>query len=166
MDDGKVFVTSSNVKAFHVDLSIFPVSLLWVDNTRVHLPHKLDDMLYMKTVEPRVWKISDDPNQLQSSGRMQTILSSKTPLALVIPDESHSQELSIALRIAHDLHLYHRLDCAIIQSSEVFTSDTLDGGNVVVVGNGAATHLRNSFEIRNPPPEQPLDIPGIGIFLI
>ncbi|THV08034.1 hypothetical protein K435DRAFT_815267 [Dendrothele bispora CBS 962.96] len=166
-DDGKVFVTSSNVRAFSVNLATFSLSSLSVDNARVDFPHDLGDTLYMKAVEPKIWKALNEPNRVQSSGRMQAIISTKAPISLVIPDEHHSQELSIALRIAHDLHTYHRLDCAIIQSSEVFTSGILNEGNVVVVGNGAAEQLRNTaFELKNPTPEQPLSVPGTGILFL
>ncbi|KAF5373151.1 hypothetical protein D9758_001792 [Tetrapyrgos nigripes] len=165
-DDGNVTVSTSNVKSFSVNVTTFPMSSLSVDDNPVHPSQHIEQVLYLRAVEPKIWKVSHDPIHGQLSGRMQTILASKGPIALVIPDVSHDQELSVALRIAHDLHTYHRIDSAIIQSSEVFTTDVVNEGNVVVIGNGAAAQLKNEFEIRDPPPEQPLRLPGTGILFL
>lgn len=85
---------------------------------------------------------------------MQTILSSTGPISLVVPDDLDGQELSVALRIAHDLHTYHRLDSQIVRSSEAFDPDILDGGNIVVIGNQATlafTKLHSSKVITSLP---------------
>ncbi|KAJ3806599.1 hypothetical protein F5876DRAFT_90994 [Lentinula aff. lateritia] len=84
--------------------------------------------------------LSDSWNTLQLSGRMQTVLSSyssvdgselmgSAPLVFVVPDavldlesgptETPSHAMSIALRLSHDLLLYHRLDSEIMINSEV-----------------------------------------------
>jgi hypothetical protein len=81
---------------------------------------------------------------MQSSGRMQNILTSSGSLVIVVPFNYHHREMSAALRLAHDLNLYHRLDSSIILSSEAVTApeETLNQGNVVVIGNDASLALR------------------------
>lgn len=57
---------------------------------------------------------------------------------MVIPDRNASHELSIALRIAHDLQIYHRLDAAILTESEASSlmEETFGlKGNIVVIGS-------------------------------
>ena len=48
--------------------------------------------------------------------RIQTILTSISPITLLVGNEVIAENLSVALRIAHDLHLYHKLDSEIITS--------------------------------------------------
>ena len=79
-----------------------------------------------------------DKFELQPSGRMQLILGSLGPLILVIPDENRTQELSVALRIAHDLHKFHRIDSEVVLSSEALESvlgSAMGEGNLVIIGN-------------------------------
>ncbi|KIM87650.1 hypothetical protein PILCRDRAFT_287259 [Piloderma croceum F 1598] len=74
--------------------------------------------------------------EFQLSGRMQTVLATAAPLLLVVPDDIPPHELSIALRIAHDLNVYHKLDGEIIRSSEAMRrgkENHLSIGNIVVI---------------------------------
>lgn len=79
-----------------------------------------------------------DHNILQLSGRMQAILSSAAPLVLVVSDQPSSHTLCVALRIAHDLQKYHKLDSEILRASEAMLRATADGlgkGNIVLIGD-------------------------------
>ncbi|KAF7983084.1 hypothetical protein HWV62_24005 [Athelia sp. TMB] len=79
---------------------------------------------------------------VQLSGRMQEILSTSAPLVLVISDEPSSHTLSLALRIAHDLNKYHKLDSEILRGSEALAlaeANRLGRGNIVVLGDGSPT---------------------------
>jgi len=69
---------------------------------------------------------------------MQRILASTGFLTLVIPDRKNHHALSVALRIAHDLNTYHKLDAEIIESSETTDTSKLLHGDVVVIGNKAS----------------------------
>ncbi|KAJ3865929.1 hypothetical protein EV359DRAFT_72120 [Lentinula novae-zelandiae] len=115
-------------------------------------------------------QLSDSRNTLQLSGRMQTVLSSSNsrddselmgpaPLVFVVPEAvldlesgSTSHAMSIALRLSHDLLLYHRLDSEIMINSEVNTAllkpefaSAFSKGNVIVVGNEAALELQTAL---------------------
>ena len=75
-----------------------------------------------------------------SHGRIQNILDSTAPLKAIIPDpEKYPRALSVALRIAHELDIYHKLDVEIIVdkgNNNLLNSYDLiaDGGNVIVIG--------------------------------
>lgn len=72
----------------------------------------------------------------QSFGRVQTLLNSIGPLVLVVPQaDATSYEMSIALRIAHDLNAYLRLDTTIVTDID---AEVLNQGNIVVIGNGVS----------------------------
>ncbi|KAK1229074.1 hypothetical protein PQX77_007890 [Marasmius sp. AFHP31] len=180
VNNDQVHVVSSNIKAFSVDLSVFPVHPdgLWIDKTRLRIP---DDVVQSKqivsfhAVDYKVWKVSSEQNAIQRSGRVQTILSSDhAPLVFVIPDEDNERELSLSLRIAHDLQIYHRLDAEILLDTEI--SDKVGLGNLVVIGKRAASTLganfnqdqtgldSKGFEIKSPPGS--LDAPGLGIVFL
>lgn len=74
----------------------------------------------------------------QASGRLQAVLSSAAPLLIIIPKYGPSREFSVALRIAHDLNTYHKLDSEILQSSDALQNakdGRLGHGNIVVIGD-------------------------------
>lgn len=73
---------------------------------------------------------------------MQEILSSAAPLVLVVSDQPSSHTLSIALRIAHDLHTYHKLDSEIWRCSEAMLraeKNRLGNGSIVILGDVSPT---------------------------
>jgi hypothetical protein len=63
------------------------------------------------------------------------ILATRGTIFIVIGDSA--QHLDIAKRFAHDLYVYHRVDCVILQDEEAFSkvaSNQLGAGNLVVLG--------------------------------
>ncbi|KAH8829622.1 hypothetical protein DL96DRAFT_1792502 [Flagelloscypha sp. PMI_526] len=67
------------------------------------------------------------------SSRIQSILNSNGPLRLII-DEKNPQSLDAALRIAHDLDVYHELDAEIVSSSDAVRAGV---GNIVFIGDSS-----------------------------
>jgi hypothetical protein len=107
---------------------------------------------------------------------MQTILVTAAPLQLVISDDVLQQDLSIALRIAHDLNKFHKLDSEIIRSSEAMqraTNNDLSPGNIVVIGDPQSSfshwsfkRYASAFDVSTTPPQlngRPLDNPSQGM---
>jgi len=164
----RVTVETTNVLEFSVNPNLFGAlgrdAEFWIDGDKMHLhvnPVEEGKMIYFKAMEQKVWKLNSVPNTLQLSGRMQTILSSDrpAPIVFIVPDPALDPEsrpswttshaMSVALRLAHDLLLYHRLDSEIILNSEVnfgpesASASVLGRGNIVVVGNQAAFGLQN-----------------------
>ena len=73
--------------------------------------------------------------------RIQTILTSISPITLLVGNEVIAENLSVALRIAHDLHLYHKLDSEIITESVALHRSqhgTWPAGNVVFIGTASS----------------------------
>ncbi|CAE7103382.1 unnamed protein product [Rhizoctonia solani] len=80
------------------------------------------------------------------SGPLSRILTSALPIALVIPAERAEYYETIALRIAHNLYTYLKLDCNILRDSEV--DESLEGRNVVVIGGH---HNKYGMTVRSSP---------------
>ena len=73
--------------------------------------------------------------------RIQIILTSTAPITLLAANEMIAENLSVALRIAHDLHLYHKLDSEIITESVALLRSqhgTWPTGNVVFIGTASS----------------------------
>ncbi|KAI0670663.1 hypothetical protein C8Q78DRAFT_1070204 [Trametes maxima] len=73
------------------------------------------------------------------SGRIANILNSGGPLTIVVPTHEPSSELSAALRLAHNLNVYHKLDAEIINDEEALGKlgeASFSLVNVVVIGLG------------------------------
>ncbi|KAF9792100.1 hypothetical protein BJ322DRAFT_1027120 [Thelephora terrestris] len=87
--------------------------------------------------DENTWKISypeDHVADIQPSGRLSLILSSKGTLLFVVPDED-DLSLSHALRLAHDLDVYHKLDVDILTDTEaggLLDGESLGPSNVVI----------------------------------
>ena len=84
-------------------------------------------------------------------------MTSAKPITLVIPVEHAEYYETIALRIAHNLYTYLRLDCNILRDSEV--DGSLEGQSVVVIGGH---HNKYGMAIRSSPLQVSLD----GLILI
>ena len=77
-------------------------------------------------------------------GRMSRLLSSPGPLALVVPQKSEDF-LDAALRLAHDLDVYHKLDAEIMDAAEAtkrLSEGVLRHGHVVTIGGSQNVFTR------------------------
>lgn len=83
------------------------------------------------------------------SGTLSSILTSVKPIAIIIPGNSGHLDYfeSVALRIAHNLYTYLKLDCTIHFDHEASTSN-LDGRSVVVIGG---YHNKYGVSVRTSP---------------
>ncbi|KAJ7582507.1 hypothetical protein C8J56DRAFT_954942 [Mycena floridula] len=166
----KISVATSNVAWFSVDRRVFAVSSIRIDEEHLKISED-SKLLRFQAVEGKVWKVATPHYPgIQSSGRIQTILSSPGPLLLVVPDDNHQREMSVALRIAHDLNTYHKLDTNIITSSEALTVDDkiLNQGNIVVVGNEASQAIgqRFSLDLQKSQIAPYFSKPGMGLLFL
>lgn len=81
--------------------------------------------------------------------RIQTILTSIAPITLLAANEMIAENLSVALRIAHDLHLYHKLDSEIITESVALHRSqygTWPAGNVVFIGTASSQFAKSVLQ--------------------
>ncbi|KAK7023879.1 transmembrane protein [Favolaschia claudopus] len=107
--------------------------------------------------------------------RIQSFLSTNAPFNLVVLDSNNTRDISLALRIAHDLNAYHRLDAEIISGHETFQERLASGtkGNILIIGNAASPSLASILQHPKTPfriehnvlmlKDAVLDEPGLGI---
>jgi len=144
---------------------------LW-NGQLITVPPEVNDKIFIPMLS-QDWR--EDPVEYQLSGRMQAVLATAALVSLVVSDHTPSRDLSVALRIAHDLNKYHKLDSEVIRSSEAWQrcqDGSLGRGNMVVFGNPQTpftrwclTRQHSAFEIDVKPFKlngKPLeDSPGI-----
>jgi hypothetical protein len=114
-------------------------------------------------------------NPTHSSGRIQAILTSTRPIQIIIPQSGPSRERSAALRLAHTLNVYHKLDVDIVDSAEALR-DIHDGtftpGNVIAIGDTQVPLIQQLLAEKRTPFQidgmslsvngRPLTQPGLG----
>ncbi|KAI0798096.1 hypothetical protein C8Q75DRAFT_34633 [Abortiporus biennis] len=162
-----VEITTTNVLHFSVERSspFWPSQGVFiVDDTQLITEGLPDSILF--SINDKKWEIIKQPwtVPIRPSGRMSAILSSSAPLNIVISNKTNTRELSIALRIAHDLYLYHKLDSRILEahtSSKEIEQSTLQG-NLIVIGTGVNNLLvKNLLEKQ----QTPFDLRDNRLFL-
>ncbi|CDO76522.1 hypothetical protein BN946_scf184750.g2 [Trametes cinnabarina] len=143
-------VHTKNVKAFSIHLGALPKDTsglpIHVDGKR--LPSLVNEerntsdrpLTFAKSSGgqwmPHVERIV--PNK-SPTGRIAKVLDSARAITIVIPAKKASQELSAALRLAHNLDVYLKLDADIIVDEEAvqkLAESSLGSGNIIVLGLG------------------------------
>ena len=80
---------------------------------------------------------------------MQAVLSSEGPITIVFSRAEDKREFSLALRIAHILHSYHRLDSAIITEDEALArtqSASWSSGNILLIGKPSSLFVKHILD--------------------
>ena len=165
---GGISVRTTNVKAFSVRLGSLPEDVknapFLVDGQSVELDEASwdqPDFFLALARDQGVWNVSAmlgiilalqlivvilpqpyplfDVKTTTPTGRILNVLNSTGPFTIVVPSRSPSAELSAALRIAHNLNVYHKLDAEVITEGEAavrLRDGSLASGNLVVLGSG------------------------------
>ncbi|EUC55212.1 alpha/beta hydrolase family protein [Rhizoctonia solani AG-3 Rhs1AP] len=139
-------IRTTNVHTLSIELSksgIKAGEVITLDHESIKVPDQ--SHVWLHRTESRHWQIID-PIVTHPSGPLSSILNSAKPIALVIPADRAEYYESIALRIAHNLYTYLKLDCTIVQDSEV--DGTLEGRSVVVIGGH---HNKYGMTVRSSP---------------
>lgn len=154
-DNHVVRVSPRNVAAFSIDRRYVNLEgeQIYVDGAPLELGIAKDVHVVSQGVG--VWRVSTiicpalkvtynsfkvDQHSLDDisppAGRASKILSSSGPFTLVVPHRS-IDSAQPAIRMAHDLDVYHKLDAEIIDSSEAIDrldKGALGQGNIVTIG--------------------------------
>ncbi|OBZ75861.1 hypothetical protein A0H81_04588 [Grifola frondosa] len=145
--DGMVVTRTSNVRIFSINLpaisQLGEAPILTIDGDFVRFTDGVQDhdkILFFARAESGSWQFLPENATIrtQPSGRMANILTA-APLTFVIPNKAPSRALSAALRLAHNLDVYHKLDAEIIDDAEAMLrldSGSLGPGNIVVLALG------------------------------
>lgn len=134
-DKGGVNVKASNISVISIDLSKASVSEFVINNQSIAHASAKAGTIWLEQGNSTGWKAVDSyvEDFQQPYGRAQAILSADRIIDIVIPSLHHSSELSVALRITHNLRTYHLLDARILSAHEA-ENGLACGGNMVVIG--------------------------------
>lgn len=137
-------VRTTNVRMFTISHLAGAFSTLRIDGDDVilNLAVQRQPLQLQRDDSSLKWKLlGTDPLNLTPSPptRIQYFLSSNGPITFVQPSSNHDQAKNfntLALRLAHDLHIYHRLDSEIIRDHELISGADVDWpkGNTVLMG--------------------------------
>ncbi|CAE6482873.1 unnamed protein product [Rhizoctonia solani] len=150
-------IRTTNVHTLSIELSksgIKAGEVITLDHESIKVPDR--SHVWLHRTESGNWEVIE-PAVAHPSGPLSSILTSAKPIALVIPTERAEYYETIALRIAHNLYTYLKLDCAILQDSEV--DGTLEGRSVVVIGGH---HNKYGMAVRS----SPLQISSDGVISV
>ncbi|KAF7322675.1 hypothetical protein HMN09_00046300 [Mycena chlorophos] len=140
VQDEDVFkISTTNVQRFSMQAS---ARSLVIDGQIIDVDLGLHGPIFFeRQARKSSWKLADDLRAAvaQPSGRIQSFLSSPAPFRILVLDSANSQHLLLALRIAHDLHAYHRLDSEIVLLEE--HPHNAPEGNVLVIGDTSSPAL-------------------------
>ncbi|KAF8626190.1 hypothetical protein AX15_005070 [Amanita polypyramis BW_CC] len=135
-------VITFNIHAFSIDRRRCAVSTVVVDTTDVTLGDHdtASSTIHFERNKLGKWEVVTRLilSHLQPSGRLQMILMSTDSITIIIPRKGPSHELTIALRLVHDLHLFHRLDAEVLDENEAFVKieeGIFTQGNLIIVGS-------------------------------
>ncbi|KAF8803609.1 hypothetical protein BYT27DRAFT_7109472 [Phlegmacium glaucopus] len=145
ISDARIRVETCNVQSFQLAVLVLKNPCdsyeFHVDDSVLIMP-QVDDVAVFYTTEPGKWQLTTDYLTItHPPSRIQTILTSAAPITLLAANKMIAENLSVALRIAHDLHLYHKLDTEIITESVALhrsQSGTWPAGNVVFIGTASS----------------------------
>ncbi|KAH7320546.1 hypothetical protein B0J17DRAFT_685121 [Rhizoctonia solani] len=140
-------IRTTNVHTLSIVLSkskLNPGDIITLDHEQIKIPER--SHVWFHRTESARWQITD-PLTPYPSGPLSSILNSASPIALVIPVERTEHYETIALRIAHNLYTYLKLDCTVLRDSEV-DANLLEGRSVVVIG---AQYNKYGMAIRSSP---------------
>ncbi|TFK86071.1 alpha/beta-hydrolase [Polyporus arcularius HHB13444] len=143
-----VRVWTTNVNALSLRIGSLPKGVrnvaVIVDGQTLELDEAtwdLPDFILALAQESGVWipYASSDIPVAPPTGRIANLLTTSAPMVIVIPDRTPSRLLSAALRIAHALDLYHKLDAEIVDDEEAMRrlkEGLLGLGNMVILSSG------------------------------
>ncbi|KAF8748595.1 Prolyl oligopeptidase family [Rhizoctonia solani] len=115
-----------------------------VDSQRIKVPRQ--SSFWLSYEKDNQWEIVHTAKSYHY-GSLSSALTSAMPIALVIPAREGDYYQTIALRIAHSLYTYLKLDCTILRDSEL-QGRVLEGRSVVVIGGH---HNKYGMAVRSSP---------------
>ncbi|KAG8792028.1 hypothetical protein FRC12_007461 [Ceratobasidium sp. 428] len=143
VDGTEVF--TANVHGLSVNTSRAGLRHGWItiDNQRVELPDI--SVVWLRRDVQSKWEVVE-PFSSYPSGPLSRILTSPTVISIIIPGTPNAYYRSLALRLAHNLSVYLKLDCVILNDKEALANSPLTGSVVVIGGytNKYGLHVRSS----------------------
>ncbi|KAF7778870.1 hypothetical protein Agabi119p4_3215 [Agaricus bisporus var. burnettii] len=143
--DGIYEVQTINVKKFSVSQIQSPYTFL-IDGNKVEVDamNHGPNLTFERDHSSHKWKLTTIETSSPPSPptRLQTFLSTKGPITFIPltagTSRQHDNRLSLAVRLAHDLQVYHRLDACICPDYEVVGPQSVGHWpkcNIVLIGS-------------------------------
>lgn len=106
---------------------------------------------------------SIEDSLVQITGRMSLILNSRAPLLFIVSDKADTHALQAALRLAHSLNVYHKLDANIVAADEVphIPPEALSNASIVAIGGAENSFLKDKLERG----QTPFTLRGASLYL-
>ncbi|RDB21028.1 hypothetical protein Hypma_011398 [Hypsizygus marmoreus] len=136
-------VLTLNVHSFSVDLRLFECRAVHIGESMIPLPADQNTTLHFNFTNRTMCEVME--NELANSqppSRIQDILLSPGPITFVVPDTPSCKGVTVALRLAHDLNVYHKLDSNFLLESTavmMLKTETLPPSNTVFIGHPSST---------------------------
>ncbi|KAJ7197231.1 hypothetical protein GGX14DRAFT_545520 [Mycena pura] len=163
LSDNQLHVVTSNVDRFSVLGEMWDIESLYIDKSFVESLSRYREscVITFERDGQRLWKACRPPflsvvvlltmkqrvdstkTSTQASGRIQSFLSTMASFCLVVLDKTNNRDMSLALRIAHDLNAYHRLDAEIILGYESLKDCA---GNILIIASIVSPVLAKMLE--------------------
>ncbi|KAG8701838.1 hypothetical protein FRC09_005109 [Ceratobasidium sp. 395] len=143
VDGTQVFTI--NVHGLSVNTSKAKLEHSWItiDNQRIEVPDI--SIVWLRRGVQSKWEVVK-PFASYPSGPLSRILTSSTTISIIVPSTPNAYYQSLALRLAHNLYVYLKLDCAILNDKEALAHRPPTGSVIVIGGytNKYGLHVRSS----------------------
>ncbi|KAF9475666.1 hypothetical protein BDN70DRAFT_996247 [Pholiota conissans] len=132
MNQYRFSVEPFNVLTFSISTGPTPYEIFIGD--QILAVRRLQTETRIHRVQPGKWQVTDSSiiRRRQPPGRIQSILSTSGPMTIIVSSQLFTDELSVAQRLAHVLHLYHKIDSEIVPENAL-ACGSWPSGNVVFI---------------------------------
>ncbi|KAJ7632248.1 hypothetical protein FB45DRAFT_744737 [Roridomyces roridus] len=171
VSDSHLRIVTSNVERFSFPPESWDVQSIQVDASVMQFSNlRAQSVVNFERDGKKNWK---GCKSLQATGRIQSFLSTSAPFRLVVLDPASTHHNSVALRIAHDLNAYHRLDAEIFLGADGF--DKYEG-NILIIGDVSSPAVAQALHDSQTPfgmennrltlRENTFEEPGLGLLFL
>ncbi|ODO08851.1 hypothetical protein L198_00585 [Cryptococcus wingfieldii CBS 7118] len=168
---GRLARLDVNARQWKLDGPSMPLDIRGMNIKRIEIRSSATTETYIKTVTGQFALLPSLISPLtppRANGPMIRLLSSQARFSIIVPSLSgeHPRHLSVAKRIAHDLYVYHRIDCEILghqRGLERAAKQEIGPGNVVVIGRPEENRYTEWMIAQK---SIPLEFPTRGVMLI
>ncbi|KAG8735497.1 hypothetical protein FRC10_010459 [Ceratobasidium sp. 414] len=127
------YASTTNAHGLSINLSKAGHNYGWVniDEQQIELPNT--PIVWLRRNPHFRWEVVE-PFSPYPSGPLSRTLTSPTTISIVIPGGPNAYYRSVALRLAHNIFTYLKLDCTIMEDNEALSSQPFTGSVVVIGG--------------------------------
>ncbi|WVQ72559.1 hypothetical protein IAR50_002116 [Cryptococcus sp. DSM 104548] len=168
---GRLARLDVNARQWKLDAPAIPLDIRGMNIRRIEIQSSAAPKTYIKTITGHFAPLPSLTSPLtppRAYGPMIRLLSSPARFSVIVPSLSgeHPRHLSVAKRLVHDLYVYHRIDCEIVDQQtglERVAKQEIGPGNVVVIGRPEENRFADWMMAQK---SIPLEFPTRGVMLM